>query len=169
MATNSENKANLLFDRWKADLKEMDRSRKNVEANFDVLFTNLKDSNISFELAHQILAKAIIAHYPPAGAVDMVYKNWKGMGKTKQEFLEDWKEDISAAAKRAFYSLYEIDGTEKKEEKSYGGMSSIEYRKQLQYAESFPLLDWTKIRHEPMTVEDFMKLQNNLTNGGENE
>jgi len=154
--TKEQNKAELIFDRWKANLKEMDRSRANVENNFDLLFVTLDESKISFEVAHQILDKAIKAHYPPQIAVDNTYRRLKQMlnGKTKQEFIVEWQENISAAAKRAFYGLFSIDGVTEQEEKKYGSMSSSEYRKQRKYAESHPLLDWTKIKIEPMTPED---------------
>ena len=33
-------------------------------------------------------------------------------------------------------------------------MSSSEYKKQRKHAESYPILDWTKIKIEPMTPED---------------
>jgi len=160
---NNEKKANLIFDKWKADLKGMNRSRHHVEENFDLLFSEMKRSNISFEIAHQILSKAIIEHYPSSSMVNYIYKTWKVADKNKNDFAEDWRQDIAAAAKRTFYSIYNIEGTTQKEEKTYGGMSAVEYRKQLQYAESFPLLDWTKIKHEPMTLEDFSDLQNLLT------
>jgi len=154
--TKEQNKAELIFDRWKANLKEMDRSRANVENNFDLLFVTLDESKISFEVAHQILDKAIKAHYPPQIAVDNTYRRLKQAlnGKTKQEFIVEWQENISAAAKRAFYGLFSIDGVTEQEEKKYGSMSSSEYRKQRKYAESHPLLDWTKIKIEPMTPED---------------
>lgn len=154
--SNEEKKADLIFDRWQADLKEMDRSRHKVEGNFELLFVTLDESKISFEIAHQILDKAIKAHYPPSGAVDNTYRRLKPMlnGKNKQEFLEEWKENISAAAKRAFYGLYSIDGAAEQEDKKYGSMSGPEYKKQRKYAESYPILDWTKIKIEPMSPED---------------
>jgi hypothetical protein len=154
--TKEQRKADLIFDRWKADLKEMDRSRANVENNFELLFITLDESKVSFEIAHQILAKAIKAHYPPQVAVDNTYRRLKPMlgGKTKQEFLAEWQENISAAAKRAFYGLYSIEGAAEQEDKKFGSMSASEYKKQRKYAESHALLDWTQIKIEPMKPED---------------
>lgn len=154
--SKEEKKAELIFDRWQADLKEMDRSRSKVEGNFELLFVTLDESKISFEIAHQILDKAIKAHYPPLSAIDNTYRRLKPMlsGKTKQEFLDEWKDNIGAAAKRAFYGLFSIDGVAEQEDKKFGSMSASEYKKQRKHAESYPVLDWTKIKIEPMTPED---------------
>lgn len=156
LGRKEDNKADLIFDRWKAELKEMDRSRANVENNFELLFITLDDSKISFEAAHRILPKAIEAHYPSKSVTDNVYRRLKPMmnGKTKQEFYEEWKENISAAAKRAFYGLYSIDGATQQEDKKFGSMSASEYKKQRKYAESYPVLDWTSINIEPMKPDD---------------
>lgn len=151
-----QKKAELIFDRWQADLKEMDRSRANVFNNFEILFITLDDSKIKFDAAHSILLKAIKAHEPNKSVVDNVYRRLKSVlnGKTKQEFDDEWKENISAAAKRAFYGLFSIDGVAEQEDKKFGSMSSSEYKKQRKHAESYPILDWTKIKIEPMTPED---------------
>ena len=161
MINKDEKKANLIFDKWKAELKEMDRSRANVENNFDSLFSLLKESKVTFDTAHRILSRAIIAHYPNQSVIDNVYKRVKISGKPKQEFADEWKENIASGAKRTFYSIYPIDGVEKAdEEKKYGSMSASEYRKQRQHAESYPLLDWTKIKIEPMSIEDLVEMEN---------
>jgi len=154
-------KANLIFDKWKAELKEMDRTRANVDGNFDILFSNLKNSKVSFDTALEILPKAITAHYPTDFVVDFVYKKTKGFGKSKQEYADEWKENISGSAKRMFYSLYDIDGAAKNdgEDKKYGSMSAAEYRKQRQHIDSVPELDWTKIKFEPMTIDDLKEME----------
>lgn len=164
--TKELKKAELILDRWKADLKEMDRSRHNVQGNFELLFVTLEESKIGFETAHTILEKAIKAHYPPTGAVDNTYRRLKPMlsGKSKQEFLEEWKENIESAAKRAFYGLYDIDGAKDQESKKFGSMSTTEYKKQRKYAESHPVLDWQSIEFEPIDDSD---LFNNLEDNNE--
>lgn len=163
-----EKKANLIFDKWKAELKELDRSKANVEANFDTLFLRLKESKISFDAAHSILPKAIIAHYPNQSVIDNVYRRVRISGKPKQEFADEWKENIDAAAKRIFYSLYDIDGVAKEdpeeEKKEYGSMSASEYRKQRKHFDSIPELDWTKIKLEPMSIEDLIEMENMSSN-----
>lgn len=147
-----EKKAELIFDRWKADLKEMDRSRHMVQGNFELLFCTLDESKISFEHAHNILSKAIKAHYPPSGAVDSTYRRLKPMlnGKTKQEFVDEWRDNIADAAKRSFYGIYDIDGASKQEEKKYGSMSAAVYKKERAHAETYAILDWTKIDIQPI-------------------
>ena len=45
----------------------------------------------------------------------------------------------------------------KTEEKKYGSMSAAVYRKERAHAETYPILDWTKIKIEPMSVDDFDK------------
>ena len=159
--SNDEKKANLIFDKWKAELKEMDRSRANVDSNFDSLFTNLKQNKVSFDTAHAILPKALVAHYPNQSVIDNVYKRVKISGKPKQEFADEWKENIASSGKRIFYSVYPIDGVEEEEgEKKYGSMSAREYRLQRKHADSFPQLDWTKIKIEPISLEDLKEMEN---------
>ena len=41
LGTKEQNRANLIFDRWKAELKNMDRSRANVYNNFELLFDKI--------------------------------------------------------------------------------------------------------------------------------
>lgn len=156
LGRKEDNKADLIFDRWKAELKEMDRSRAHVYGNFELLFVTLDDSKISFEVAHRILGKAIQAHMPSKSVVDNVYRRLKPMlnGKSKPEFEEEWRENISASAKRAFYDLYSIDGAAQQEDKKFGSMSASEYKKQRKYAESYPVLDWKSISIEPIKQDD---------------
>lgn len=157
---SDEKKANLIFDKWKAELKEMDRSKANVDSNFDSLFSNLKQSKVCFDTAHAIMSKAIIAHYPNQSVIDNVYKRVKISGKPKQEFADEWKENIASSGKRTFYSIYPIDGEEEEGPKTFGSMSAKEYRLQRKHADSFPQLDWTKIKLEPISVEELEEMQN---------
>ena len=165
------NKANLIFDKWEANLKEMNRTRANVDGNFDILFSNLKNSKVSFDTAIEILPKAITAHYPTDFVIDFVYKKTRGFGKTKQEYTNEWKENISASAKRMFYSLYDIEGETKNsdEDKKYGSMSIREYRLQRKHAESFPLIDWEKIELKPMSEDDIKELEDLAKSFGGND
>ena len=121
------------------------------------MFVTLDDSKISFEVAHRILPKAIEAHYPNKSVINNVWKRLKPLlagTKNKDEFVEEWRENIAAAAKRAFYGLYSIDGATKQEDKKFGSMSASEYKKQRKYAEAYPVLDWTSINIEPMKPDD---------------
>jgi hypothetical protein len=152
------NKSELIFEKWKADLVKKDRSHKNVEANFDELFSTLHRSKVPFDDAYLFLGKAVQQHYPSKDNVRYTYKRIRMTmpSKTESDFEKSWKEDIDAAAKRVFYSLYPIDGEAEKEEVQFGSMSPVEYRKQRQYADSFPRVDWEKIVWEIQPMDDLM-------------
>lgn len=151
-------KAELIFEKWKAELSKKDRSRKYVEGNFDDLFSTFHRSKVKFEDAYSFLTKSIVAHYPSRDAVKHTYRNLKSVlyGKTESDFEKSWKEDIDSTAKRVFYSLYPIDGEEKEEEAQFGSMSATEYRKQRAYADSFPRIDWENIKWELQSTEDIL-------------
>lgn len=158
----SRNKSALIFEKWKADLIKKERSHKFVEGNFDDLFSTLHKSKISFDDAYALLNEAIQHHYPSKDNVKYTYRRVKMMigGKTEAEFEKSWKEDIEATAKRVFYSLYPIDGEVKEEEQQFGSMSPVEYRKQRQYADSYPRVDLAKIREERQKLmEELMKME----------
>lgn len=145
------NKAELLFMKWKADLADMDRSKPAVEGNFDLLFDQLFRSKVKIEEALPYLDKAIKAHYPTSYVVKQTFKRIKHFGKSEsvQEFESSWKEHIGDAAKRVFFSIYNIDESAKiNAEKNYGNMSASEYRKQQKYADSHPTIDWEAIIEE---------------------
>lgn len=153
----AKSKAELIFDKWKAELANKDRSRTAVEGNFDELFSNLHRSKIKFDDAYAILDIAIKAHLPSDSIAKNTYRRLKRtahIAKSETEFVTEWKANISAKAKQVFYSLYDIEGTDtSNEEVKYGSMSAQEYRKQRKYADSHPLLDWTKIKHDPIDEE----------------
>ena len=148
-----KSKVELIFDKWKAELVGKNRSRTAVAGNFDELFSSWFRSKVSFDDAHGLLDTAIKAHQPSDSVAKNTYKRLKrvsAFSKTESEFITEWKQNIAAAAKQVFYSLYEIDGSNPQQEVKYGNMSSQEYRKQRKYAESHPLLDWTKIKINPI-------------------
>jgi hypothetical protein len=152
------NKSELIFEKWKADLVKKDRTYKAVEGNFDDLFSALHRSKVSFDDAYSLLGKAVQQHYPSKENVKYTFKRIRMTmpSKTEADFEKSWKEDIDATAKRVFYSLYPIDGEEKKEEAQFGSMSPVEYRKQRQYADSFPRIDWESIVWEIQPMDDLM-------------
>jgi hypothetical protein len=148
------NKGNLIFDKWKSSLIQKDRTKPYWQSNFEELFDKLYRAKIQFDQAHEILDKAIRAHYPTYSIARRVFKRVKQMGaaSSESEFIEDWHNQIAETAKCVFYAIYTIEGDEEQEEK-YGSMSASEYRKQRKYAESHPLLDWTKIQLEMSNVD----------------
>jgi len=143
-------KAELIFMRWEADLADMDRSKPAVEGNFDLLFDQLFRSKLKIDGALVFLDQAIKAHYPSASVVKFTYKKVKQFGGADSlaEFEISWKGQIAKAAKRVFFSIYEIDDSTQVEEKKYGNMSAVEYRKQQKYANSYPSIDWEAIIEE---------------------
>jgi hypothetical protein len=76
----------------------------------------------------------------------------QGKAETLSEFESSWKQFISAAGKRVFFSIYSIEETEAEKPK-YGNMSASEYRKQQKYADSHPTIDWESIIREQEVSE----------------
>jgi hypothetical protein len=148
------NKAELIFMKWSADLADMDRSKDSVEGNFDSLFYSLNKAKVSMEDALIFLDKGIKAHYPSDYIVKNVYKHMKKQGKSESlsEFETSWKQFISAAGKRVFFSIYSIEEAEAEKPK-YGNMSASEYRKQQKYADAHPTIDWESIIREQQASE----------------
>lgn len=138
----------LIFDEWKANLKNRDRSGPAVAGNFDELFHELKKANATFEEAHAILPKAIKAHLPPIGLAKNIYKNGKTNPKvacySEKEFIDQWNQDINDKGTAAFFDNFpraKTDPDDDGEPKVYGQMSAKEYRAQRRYADSFPILN----------------------------
>lgn len=151
-----KHKGDLIFDKWKSSLPDRDRTKPYWESNFEDLFDALFRAKIEFEQAHSILSTAIKAHYPTYSVARHVYRRIKktGTSSTESEFIEDWQNQIAETAKRVFYDIYSIDTESEEDNKKYGSMSPSEYRKQRKYAESHPLLDWTKIKLESDKVNN---------------
>ncbi len=143
-------KAELIFMKWKADLAEMDRSKPAVEGNFDLLFEQLHQTKTKMDDALPFLDKATKAHYPKIDVVKWTYKKVKHFNQyeNQSDFEKSWREFIGDAAKRVFFSIYDIDGVDNNKEKKYGNMSASEYRKQQKYADSHPSIDWEAIIEE---------------------
>ena len=151
-------KCELIFDKWKAELADKDRSRAAVAGNFDELFSSWHRSKVKFDDAYALLDSAIKAHLPTDSVAKNTYRSLKrtaNITKNELEFISEWKQNISATGKQMFYSLYDIDGTSSNDEEvKYGSMSAQEYRKQRKYADSHPLLDWQSIKIEPISEDD---------------
>lgn len=153
-----KSKAELIFDKWKAELVGKDRSRAAVAGNFDELFSSWHRSKVPFDEAYALLDTAIKAHLPTDYIAKITYKSLKrsaGIAKNELEFTTEWKQNISAAGKQVFYSLYDIEGTSPtKKDVKFGNMSAQEYRKQQKYADSHPTLDWQNIKIEPIEEDE---------------
>lgn len=153
---NLTKKAELIFHKWKTELKTKDRSRPNVAINFDELISSWHRSGILFDTAYELIKKAIKEHQPTSGCARNTYKRLKAIvNKTEKEFIEDWNGNIEDIAYQSFYSQYDIEGEEPpKPVKTYGSMSEKEYKLQRQYANSYPEIDLDAISHEPNILEE---------------
>jgi hypothetical protein len=140
-------KLDLIYERWKASLRDKDRSKDFVSSNFDELFDALNSAGASFDEAHAYLAPAIKVHLPTAAlakAIWRVAKNNPGnLGMSEKEFTESWHKDIGDKATNSFYGVYPLveDKDEDPEPKVYGSMSAKEYKLQRKHADSYPVLD----------------------------
>lgn len=153
--------AKLIYEQWKSDLANKDRSSKNMYNNFDELFYSLHMSDIGFDVAHDYLKEAVHAHAPTKFVSKRVYDGLRGrIDKSFEEFCSDWKEHIKDTATQAFFTWFSIEG-ETKEERQYGNMSPREYSLQRKDVERFPHVDLMDIlrQQEELLAEDFEDLE----------
>jgi hypothetical protein len=157
----------LVYERWKASLREKDRSREFVSANFDELFDALNSAGAPFEEAHPYLSQAIKVHLPSPGLARTTWKmvkNSPGNAETtEKEFIDGWNKDISDKATNSFYHVYPLpeDKDVDSEPKVYGSMSAKEYKLQRRHADSYPILDTEELERKLKTenynpVEDIL-------------
>jgi hypothetical protein len=159
------NTHNLIFEKWAADLAKKDRSKKNVRINFEELFSALKRSGATFQIAKSLLPLAIKAHCPNTIVKKNIWKKLKNnLDCTEQEFYDSWITGIKNAATEVFFEEYPIkvdddnDGLPKK----YGSMSEREYKLQRRHADSFPTLNTDlleleyKKRSNDLDLEDIL-------------
>ena len=145
----------LLFEEWKASLSKKDRTVKSVEENFQCLFDNLKNANVTFEDAFALIDAASKAHYPKRTVAINTYNTLKSIPRIRalgeKLFIEEWHKDIDSKCKSAFFSVYpktkqnpvkpKDNNDDDGEPKVFGNMSAKEYRLQRQYADQFPILN----------------------------
>lgn len=142
-----DKRARLILDRWSSELSSKDRSRNSVMSNFEELFYDMWRANIPFDAAHSMLNEAVAKHFPSKSVAKFTFKRLKShVDKDFREFLEDWKKSIHDKASQAFFSFYDVDGENQKEEKKFGNMSAQEYGKQRKYADSFPVIDTDELQ-----------------------
>ena len=140
-------KLDLIYERWKASLRDKKRSKDYVESNFDELFDEFNRAGATFEEAHAYLPQAINVHLPTPGLAKSIWKtvrnNPNNIGGSEKEFIESWHKDIGDKATNSFFNIYPLpkDADEDPEPKVYGSMSVKEYRLQRKHADSYPILD----------------------------
>jgi hypothetical protein len=154
------NKFDLIFEQWKADLKNKDRSAPSVYGNFEELFNSLRAAAATFEEAHAFLTTAVKAHQPAPGLARNTYKSLKSEGKmgltTEKEFSDKWNGDIADWATNAFYDTFPRPKTKDEEDddgepKVYGNMSIKEYKLQRRYADSYPVLNTEELERKMLS------------------
>lgn len=148
--------ANLILEKWIAELKDKDRSRAFVASNFDDLFLTLSKADIDFDIVHEMIDTAARAHYPSdfiaRKTYDATEKKRGSERKSYQEFIDGWKKEIKESAIQSFYAFFNNE-LPTEEEKQYGSMSAREYRAQRKYAESFPVLTFEEIQKRMKKME----------------
>ena len=152
-----QTKAELILEKWIAELANKDRSRPAVSGNFEELVDKWHRSKVLFDEAKDLMQKAIKAHLPSDFRVQQTHRKLKSIGNLASltDFSASWKENITKTGTTVFYSFNEIQGTNSSsDEKLYGNMSGVEYRKQQKYADAHPTLDWEKVRHEPVDIDN---------------
>ena len=147
----------LIYEKWKASLREKDRSREFVSANFDELFDAFNSAGATFEEAHAYLQQATKVHLPTLGLAKATWKMVKGnpanSEMTEKEFIDGWHKDIGDKAVNSFYHVYALpeDKDDDPEPKVYGSMSSKEYKLQRRHAESYPILNTEELEKRLQT------------------
>jgi hypothetical protein len=140
-------KYQLIFERWKASLRDRDRSTEHVVSNFDELFDNLLRAGASFEEAYEILPTAIKAHQPAPGLIRSFWSLQKSRNKkfnlSEKEFTEKWCGDIADMGKNSFFNYFPMAIATPPDDKEYtaGKISEREYRLMRQHADQFRPLD----------------------------
>lgn len=143
-------KAKMVFDKWSAEFSGMSKTKDHYYDNFSNLFVDMKRIDIPFDVAYEFIKDAVNRHCPSSSTVKHIYKNSPNLHRrcSEQEFFEEWKGLIKSRAFEAFHDIYpigekQVERTDKAELPK--GMSRDEYRLQRRHAESFPIIDISKI------------------------
>ena len=140
-------KLDLIYERWKASLKNKDRSRQYVESNFEELWNDFRKADATIEEARSYLADAIKVHLPAPALTKFTWRtarnNPLNRDKSEKEWVDDWNKDIADKATNSLYDTFPlpVDDDVDPDPKVYGQMSAREYKLQRRQAESYPVLD----------------------------
>ena len=160
----------LIFEKWKASLKNKPRNAEFVSANFDELFDEFNSNGVSFEEAHEYLQVAIKIHLPPPGLAKQWWKTSKHDPRfsdmSEKEFIDGWHKDISDKATNSFYNIYPIPKEHDEEPKIYGDnkISEKEYKLLRDHASKFKPVDLKSLDTESselLTEEELLDLVRN--------
>lgn len=152
-------KAKIVFENWNALFPTMGKTKEYYYDNFHNLFVEMKRISVPFDIAYEFINDAVIRHTPSTSTVKHIYKKSPNLHRrcTEQEFSEEWKGLIKNRAYEAFHDLYPIGEKEKLETSKVElpkSMSRDEYRLQRRHAESFPIIDLSKIEEPYKSTED---------------
>lgn len=170
------NNFDLIFERWKADLKNKDRTIDAVYGNFEELFNDLRVANATFQEAHSYLANAIKAHLPPSSLIKNTYRKIKSSPSmwavSEKDFTDKWNGDISDFATNAFHDTFPLPKEQEDDggPKVYGNnkITEREYRLLRSHANQFESIDLKSLEvnsSELLTEEELLELVRNNKNG----
>ena len=155
--TTPPDKLHLIFERWKASLRNKDRSAECVVSNFDELFDDLSKAGATFEEAYDLLPSAIKVHQPLPGLIRSYWKLQKTRSRrfdlSEKEFAEKWCSGIADDATNSFYNSFPMQGQPTSDGYAAGKISEKEYKLMRQHADQFKPLDLDLL---PNTNEDLM-------------
>lgn len=154
--------------KWKKGIRQEQRKKEFMLDLFTCLFNDLATNDIPREIADTFLRDVSTFMYPPVAISKRVYENKKMVDPSLkhvsyQEYLQVWKESINDDAMKALDSSYpDPDAKKIGTVKTVGGMNYVEYKKQREYAESFPLIDPSSITLGDYSEETFEELEKEL-------
>lgn len=153
---------------WKKGIKQEQRRKDYMLDLFSCIFSDLSTNQIPKDIAESFMRDISSFMYPPAHVSKRVFENKKMSDPslkhvTYQEYLQGWKEAIDEDAKNAFNEAYpDPNSTKIGAIKTIGSMNYVEYKKQREYAESFPLIDPSSITLGNYSKEAFDELEKEL-------
>lgn len=157
---STQDKFKLIFEKWKASLRDRDRGAEHVLSNFDDLFDELARAGATFDEAHDILPIAIKAHQPAPGLIRQFWKLTKSKSKTfdlsEKEFAEKWCGDIADQGTNSFHNSFPMQKLEPKG-LATDKISDKEYKLMRQHADQFKSLNLDTLpdpNEELMTDEE---------------
>lgn len=101
--------ARKIFEKWCVDYMDMDKSMENVYNNFAMLFTELDDFRVPWDVARDYADKAIEFHMPSNSTAKFVYKIKNKTHIPFKDWVADWKEAIKQKGLHVFYEVYPIE------------------------------------------------------------
>ena len=152
--------AEIIFHKWKIDLKGLNRSKDHIANNFDLLVEGWSSADVPRDIADNLMKNAVKEHYAPRSVERAIYRKNKPRlrGTTEDEFIEDWRKMIESEAYQVFYLHYPLEIIKKKQT-TYGSMSKQEYMRQMAYASTYPEANMNNKKEEHNLTNDEVDLE----------